>query len=359
VTTPGGRVYYMGAYSEIPDELDFTDMVELGSSATINSFEENPYVWNGISSTLTKYEVADNLEIKVLDVLSFVSTGLSGGFGLPTFVSDTKAYFFALSEGKVIEFNPTTMKITETINVDVLDLSGDSDINTHTYSNIVTADGTVILPIGSYPDGAPDKFPQYAELAVFDPTTKTVSYVRDTRMSMGYDTYAKGNDGSFYYRPSKNTAIAEDYSTLTGYPTTGGLLKIQEDGTFDPDFFVDLKEVLNAHSVNSVVYVHDSKALVQYMDASFIPPTNPDDWYSEPTSFALVDLNAKTFEPFTTFEQHGTVYTVGQMDGVEYYGNLGDSSSGQYSVLKQNGPTDFEIVSEAIGGSLIYIGKLR
>ncbi|WP_262889156.1 hypothetical protein [Flavobacterium bizetiae] len=32
---------------------------------------------------------------------------------------------------------------------------------------------------------------------------------------------------------------------------------------------------------------------------------------------------------------------------------------GKFSLLKQKGPADFEAVSEALGGSLIFAGKLR
>jgi len=355
--TPGGRVYYMGAYSKIPAVLDYTTMKELGTSATVSSYGENVYVWDGNSSALTKYEVTKKLELNVLDVVSFSSTGLSGGFGLPAFFSETQAYFFALSEGKVIEFNPSTMTITETINVDALDKSDDPEIGAHAYSNYTSSDGKVILPIGSYPKN-PDKFVQYAEIAVFDPSTKKLTYVKDTRMSMGYDTHAKGNDGSIYYRPSKHTALAEDYTTLKEYPTQGGLLKINSDGSFDSDFFVDLNKILDAHSINSLVYVYDNKAIVQYMDATHVPPANLGDWYDMPTKFALVDLVEGTFEPFTYFEAFGTVYTVGQVDGVEYYGNLG-ASSGKFSLIKQTGPTTFKAVSEVKGGSLGFIAQIR
>ena len=358
VQTPGGRIIYMGVYSEIPEELDFKNMIEIGSSATVTSYGENPYVWKGNSSTLIKYEVTNNLEINVSGVLSFASTGLSGTFNIPSFVSPTKAYFFALPEGKIIEFNPTTMEITETITVDVLEHSGDAEINTYTYANIVTSEGKVILPIGAYTKN-PNRFPQYAQLAVFDPVLKSLSYVKDTRMSMGYGTYTKGNDGAFYYRPAKHTVIAEDYTTLTDYPTTGGLLKINDNGTFDPDFFVDLKGILNAHSANSVVSIYDGKAIVQYSDASFIPPANPSDWYgSHSQKFALVDINEKTFEAFTSFNKYGTVWTIGRIDGVEYFANYG-ASSGKYHLLKQTGATDFTEASEGIGGALSYIGRLR
>ncbi len=357
VSTPSGRIQYMGAYETLPKELDFKDMVELGTAVTVYAYGKHPYVYSGTASTLTKYDVSSTYEISVSDELNLTSTGLSGNFGPPAFTSETRAFFFALSEGKIIEFNPETMSITETIDVAPLALSDNPEINTTTFSSYVTDAGKILLPIAANPSDF-DKFPQFGQVAVFDIDTKTVSYVSDTRMSMGYDTFAEGNDGSFYYRPARNTARAEDYSSITGHPTTGGLLKVNNDGTFDPDFFLDLKEILNAHSANIVPYVYDGKALVQYMDASHVPPSDPAMWFRSPTKFALLDLETKEFEAFTAFEELGTVYTVGEIDGEVYYGNFG-ASSGKYSVLRQNGAKDFEIVSEPMGGSCGYIGQLK
>jgi len=357
VNTPSGRVFYLGAYDKFPSTLDYKTMTEIGPGATIYSYGEHPYVWNGTASTLTKYNVSNDMKISSADALSLAGTGVSGTFGPPAFVSETEAYFFALNDGKIIKFNPTTMTITETITVTPLPLSNDAAVKTSTYMSYVTSAKKIILPVAATPTDY-NKFPQYAQIAVFDIASKVVTYVTDSRMSMGYDTFAKGNDGTLYYRPSRATSLSLDYSTVTGAPPAGGLLKVNPNGTFDPNFFVDLKTPLNAHSVNVVAYVHGDKALAQYLDNTFTPPAKPADWYNAPTKFALVDLKTLKVEPFTSFEKYGTVYTVGTIDGVEYYGNI-TAPDGKFSLLKQNGAAEFEAVSEAIGGSLIFVGKLR
>lgn len=357
VNTPGGRVFYLGAYDKFPSTLDYKTMTEIGPGATIYSYGEHPYVWNGTASTLTKYNVSNDMKISASDALSLTGTGVSGTFGPPAFVSETEAYFFALNDGKIIKFNPTTMSITETIAVTPLPLSNDAAVKTSTYMSYVTSAKKIILPVAATPTDF-NKFPQYAQIAVFDIASKAVTYVKDTRMSMGYDTFAKGNDGTLYYRPSRATSLSLDYSTVKGAPPAGALLKVNPNGTFDPNFFVDLKAPLNAHSVNVVTYVHGDKALAQYLDNTFTPPAKPADWYNAPTKFALVDLKTLKVEPFTSFEKYGTVYTVGTIDGIEYYGNI-TAPDGKFSLLKQKGAADFEAVSEALGGSVIFVGKLR
>lgn len=324
VNTPGGTVYYMGAYPDVPNEVNYESMVELGSSVTISSFGEHPYVWNGNASTLTKYKVADDLTISITDFVSFASTGLGGFFGPPAFLSETQAYFFALGEGKVIEFNPTSMEITEIIDVDPLVEAGDPDINAITYYSFRTEEGEFLLPVGSIPVDF-NKFPQYALVAVFDPATKSVSYQKDTRMSLGYNNFAKDeSSGNLYYRPARNTAQAEDYAKIEGaYPTTGGLLKMRNDGTYDPDFFIDLKELVNAHAITSVIYVYGTKAVVQHIDSSWEAPADPGEWFKYPRKLALVDLETLDIEyGFAALDQYGTVYSVGEVDGNEFYANF-------------------------------------
>lgn len=359
VKSPSGEtIFYLGAYDKFPSTLDYKTMTEIGPGATIYSYGEHPYVWNGAASTLTRYNVSNEMKISNADALSLAGTGVSGTFGPPAFVSETEAYFFALNDGKIIKFNPTSMTITETIAVTPLPLSNDAGVKTSTYMSYVTSAKKIILPVAATPTDF-NKFPQYAQIAVFDIASKLVTYVNDSRMSMGYDTFAKGNDGSLYYRPSRATALSLDYSTVTGNPTPGGMLKVNSNGTFDPNFFVDLKAVLNAHSVNVVSYVHDNKALAQYFDNTFTPPAKPADWYKVPTKYALVDLKTGEIVPFTSFEQYGTVYTVGTIDGVEYYGNIPtDNNNFKYRLLKQKGAAEFEAISEA-SGSLIFVGRLR
>ncbi|MFD1604414.1 hypothetical protein ACFSJW_13475 [Flavobacterium artemisiae] len=357
VNTPSGRIFYLGAYDKFPSTLDYKTMTQIGPGATIYSYGEHPYVWNGTASTLTKYNVSNDMKISASDAVSLAGTGVSGTFGPPAFVSETEAYFFALNDGKIIKFNPTTMSITETIAVTPLPLSNDAAVKTATYSSYVTSAKKIILPVGATPTDF-NKFPQYAQIAVFDIASKVVSYVNDTRMSMGYYTLAKGNDGSLYYRPARETALSIDYSTVTGNPPPGVLLKVNPNGTFDSNFSVDLKAALNAHSVNVVAYVHGDKALAQYLDNTFTPPAKPADWYNAPTKFALVDLKTLKVEPFTSFEKYGTVYSVGTIDGAEYYGNI-TAPDGKFSLLKQKGAAEFEAVSEALGGSLIFVGRLR
>ena len=357
VNTPSGRVFYLGAYDKFPSTLDYKTMTEIGPGATIYSYGEHPYVWNGTASTLTRYNVSNEMKISASDALSLAGTGVSGTFGPPAFVSETEAYFFALNDGKIIKFNPTTMSIKETITVTPLPLSNDAAVKTSTYMSYVTSAKKIILPVAATPTDY-NKFPQYAQIAVFDIASKVVTYVKDTRMSMGYDTFAKGDDGTLYYRPSRATSLSLDYSTVTGAPPAGALLKVNPDGTFDPNFFVDLKTPLNAHSVNVVAYINGGKALAQYLDNTFTPPAKPADWYNAPTKFALVDLKTLKVEPFTSFEKYGTVYTVGTIDGVEYYGNI-TAPDGKFSLLKQKGAAEFEAVSEALGGSLIFVGRLR
>ncbi|MEM6265266.1 MAG: hypothetical protein AAGI38_22385, partial [Bacteroidota bacterium] len=114
--TPEGRLYYMEANENIPDETDVSNAVELGFGSRILSYGEHPYSWNDDAGTLTKWNVdRTTLEFSVAGIVSFASQGISGNIGLSILiVSETEGYVPDIFEGQIVEFNPTTMTITQT-----------------------------------------------------------------------------------------------------------------------------------------------------------------------------------------------------------------------------------------------------
>lgn len=361
VNTPNGRLYYIKTTKDIPKVLSAKSMLEVGDeSSTVVSYGKHPYVWNGTSSVLTKYNVDKNFNITKGDQLGLSSIGISGFSGAPAFVSDTKAYFFALNFGKIVEFDPTAMEITETINVEKLDdVSG---IQKQTYNSFVTKTGKIMLPIKVDYKNNFDKLQKYGQVAVFDTSNNTLTYQKDYRMSMGFNNFAKdGSSGNLFYRSARTTAQAIDYSESKDHPTQGGMLKMTENGEFDLDFFIDFKKILNAHAIASVVYVYGNKALIQYIEKGWEIPKEPKEWYKYPKSYALVNMATKKPEPLSAIAgltKYGVIYPVGNLNGSEYYGNF-HAEDGKFRFLKQTGEANFDetIISE--NGMCMYIGELK
>ncbi|TDQ76319.1 DUF4374 domain-containing protein [Sphingobacterium yanglingense] len=358
VNTPKGRMYYMGAYAGVPIQADPKDMYLLGNNVAMYSYGRSPYVWDGARGQLTKYEVDVRYKIQATDSIAFAGIASSASFGAVAFVSDEEAYVFFLADGKVVAFNPSTMEIGEEIEVERLPLGEDIEVSTNTYYAFLGSDGRILLPIGANP-GAIGKFVDQAQVAVFNTKTKKVGYSNDSRMTIGYNNLAKDfANGDLYYRPSKYVARIQDYRPEQKDAVSGGLLRVRKDGTFDPDFFVDLQKVLNARRIISVIAIQGKDVLVQYIDKDWKMPENPGQWFSCSTRLAMVDVEALTFKLVSSLDRYGTIYPVGEVDGRPYYANFG-TEDGKYHFLVQDNTTILNTKIEAIGGSGIYIARLK
>ena len=128
--TPQGNVYYLEAHEDVPSKTNSANAVELGLNSRIYSYGEHAYTWNGDAATITKWEVEKTtLELSPAGIISFASVGVSGNIAEPAFISETSAYTTRLSEGIVVEWNPSTMEIIQVYDVDPFpELGGNSDL---------------------------------------------------------------------------------------------------------------------------------------------------------------------------------------------------------------------------------------
>lgn len=358
VNTPKGRVFYLGAYAGIPEQVDAQDMLMLGSDVSIYSYGKHPYVWDGTTSRLKKYAVNNKMNLEALDSIDLGGIANRSSFGSVAFISETEAYVFFLGEGKVVQFDPSTMKVSKLVVTDVLPGGPDPKIGTNTYYSFITNDTTVLLPVGANP-GNFGRFPDRASVAVFNTKTKVVKYNMDRRMSIGYHNFAQDvANGELYYRPSKYIARIRDYVPAQHNPPIGGILRMRSDGTYDPDFFIDLEKILNAHCILSVINVRNKEALVQYIEHDWNVPKDPGEWYSGPTQVARVNLETLNVETNDYLNTYGALYPVGEVDGKQYYSNFG-ADDDKYHFLEFDDSGDFIDRVTSVSGSGIYIARLK
>jgi len=364
--TPSGVVYYMNVFPEIPANPSTSDAIELGAgwSNRIWSFGEHPYTWNGDASTLTKWNVSKtDLSLSVGDVMSFASTGLSGDFGPPAFLSETKAYFFALGEGKVVEFNPAEMTIVSIHDVDPLTFSGTANGAWYDVWDKYVINGKILMPVDFFA-GSDWETPDGATVAVFDPSTNTISYNVDTRLMAGLSKFAIDENGNMFHAPAFDNPFAAHYGGQSNPLPTRTLLKVNDDGTYDPSFSLDLGDSLNATGINSVPLVFNNKAFVIYSaESDFQIPLNPEDrWNSynlENVTKSTIDLTTGEIEPFTALDNYKLFNFHTTIDGVNYMWARNDIDDTQYSyILRQNAIDDYTEVSEFVGGQIRHVRKL-
>lgn len=365
VQTPGGNVQYINVGSDIPGVITTSGAVELGSNQNIYSFGEHPYTWSSDASTLTKWNVSKtDLSLSVADVMSFASIGLNENFGDPVFISETQAYFIALSEGKVIEFNPSEMTVTQVHDVAPLTFPGiESDTWYGEWDKNVVGN-KILMGIG-YWAGSNWATPDGNKIAVFDMASNTVTYHKDTRSMSGQSRLnVDASNGNMYHNPAFENPFAAHYGGQSNPIPTQTLLKVNSDGTYDPSFALDLGDTLNATGINNVAFIYNNKAVVIYSaESDFAIPADPADrWDSfnpENVTKSTIDLTTGEIEPFTALDNYKLFLPHTTIDGVNYYWARNDIDDTEYSyLLRQNSFDDYTQVTELVGGQIRQIRKL-
>jgi len=365
-STPGGNVQYMNVYSDFPSELKISDAVELGTNQSIYSFGEHPYIWDGNASTLTKWNVRKtDLSLSVSGIMSLASTGLNTFYGEPVFISETQAYFTNLPEGKIVEFNPEEMTVTQIHDVTPLSFSGiDGDTWYTEWNAKIVRDGKIIIPIG-YFAGSDFSTPDGATVAVFDISSNTITYNKDTRSMAGtYQERIDESTGNIYQPPAFDNPFAAHYGGQSNPLPTGTMLRVNNDGTYDQSFSIDLRDTLNATGINLVAFVHDNKVVVIYSaESDFSIPADPSDrWDSydpENVTKSTIDLNTGEITPFTALDNYKLFQPWANFDGVNYFWARNDFGDTEHSyVLRQNSFDNYTQVTELVGGQIRRIDKL-
>ncbi|MEM0940240.1 MAG: hypothetical protein AAGI25_10705 [Bacteroidota bacterium] len=365
--TPNGSVNYMIADEEIPENADISQAVELGLSASIYSFGEHPYTWNGDAATITKWSVDRvNLTLAVEGIISLASKSISGSVGAPVFLSETQAFFSKLSEGIIVEWNPSTMEITKTHNVAPL---ANSETVEGWYSEIVgysVPDGKIFYPIGqSNPYSCCEYYDNiHATVAVFDPSASTIDYIHDNRLFAGRHDFMVDENGETYVTPARDNSFILPYFDIdpSSDAKPWAVLKFNEDGTFDPNFYFDLSTVVPMTFLNSASMVRDNKIVINYVDNTYTHPESYDDKFdvydSPDFKTASVDLITGEVEMFEALSQSSGTYLLNTIDGINYYQIFDKDHETRNFLYRQNSLTDYTTVSTNETGRIIHIGKL-
>ena len=357
--TPTERIYYMGVYSEIPSELSTSNAVELGANQRIFSFGKHPYTWNGNASTLTKWSVNEtDLNLTPEAIMGVAGIGISGDLGEPAFVSESEAYFFALNEGKVIEFNPTDMTITKTHDVTPITFPGAGSAGWYDVWTKYEKGNNVIMPIGYY-TGSNWDIPTGAQVAVFNIISKTITYQQDDRLLAAAEAGVLSNNDEIYLQPAYGIDFAVHYGNHTNTLPTMTTLKMNDDGTFDQSFSYDFESVINTKMFRAIPIIFDNQAVVTVAEPTYDFPADPADRWDFNNINLIVDMDTDEVSEFTALDNYEVWWYSTKMDNTNYYvGTVNSAETMTTFLLRQNAIDNYIEVSKFVGGQIQGVAKL-
>ena len=360
IESPTSQIYYLGVYEDFVDELSVGDAVELGPNQRIWSFGEHPYTWSGDASTITKWNV-DTIDLSLSrgETVSFASAGISGNLGEPVFFSEERAFFFALVEGKVAEFNPTEMTLTAIHDVDPIQFEGHANGAWLDSWIKYTAGDKILLPIG-FIAGSEWILPEGAILAVFDPATNAVTYETDDRLQACQYWFALSDNNQLYVMPGYDLDAEVHYSGVANPLPTQNLLRLNNDGSFDNDWVFDMGAALgDPLAIYDVVTIANDNAVILWRDVEAWPADPAARWneFDSQVRYSTVNLVSGVATEFTAFDAYQGVGIAKPIDGENYFIAFQAEGNTEY-LLRQNSFNSYTEVTELKGGSIRTVARL-
>ncbi|MGD1894889.1 MAG: hypothetical protein ACFB15_30370 [Cyclobacteriaceae bacterium] len=373
VGTPQGAVRYFEVHEEFPSQTNPSQAIEVGLASRVYSFGEHPFTYNENAGTMTKWSVdKSTLEISVAGIVSFASQGFSGlAGGPPIFLSETQAFVSNLREGVVLEWNPSIMEITTVHNVDPLPSLGDGYESGFygEWNKYASSDGKVVMAVEHYaPDACCDEEflaqPDGAIVAVFDPASGTIQYNQDDRLYSTHDDllYDPVTD-TYYAPPADGNSIASEYFGEELIENPFVLLRLNDDGSFDPNFALNLEDHVSIDYFSDADFIFDNKLVFTYIEnvdysTSFAERWN---WFGTLPPDAIktvaIDINTGEVLPFNGFNEFPFGWYLNSVDGVNYFD--GTSSDGaDNGILRQDGFDSFTTLTTNDNGDFRWVGKL-
>lgn len=356
--TPSGIIEYMRVTEGIPAEIDLSQSLELGQNVSVVSQGEDIFVINASASTITKWEVdKSTLEPRVTGALSFASTGITTT-STTVFLSGTQCFLADLHEGAILEWNPESMKITKVHAVEQAALADHSSVNLWPGSAFALPSGKVAWTMYYFPTVCcEDIFADgVSVVGVFDPAIGAFNYKSDTRLAFG-GYGVQGDDGNIYTMSNAEQAWIRHY--FYNEPADYKLLRLDDNGNFDPSFEFDLSSVANVNYRPEVIAWEGNNVALNYFA---LPDTvnNPDAWEERFSLGWIIGLenmvrreifNLETgeVEPFTAFDEYnGPIWRVGTVDGAPYVGamSFNESRVGTSDLFRQESIDNFTLVTK-------------
>ncbi|MEM6841287.1 MAG: hypothetical protein AAF632_03605 [Bacteroidota bacterium] len=373
--TPNGRLYYMEVNENIPDETDVSNAVELGLGNRILSFGEHPYSWNDAAGTLTKWNVdRTTLEFSVDGIVSFASNGISGNIGLTIVIaSETEGYVQDIFEGQIVEFNPSTMEITQAITFDLPPVPNANPTNGIYFVNdpvFIPETQKILYGISYFPTGCCDyDGPNGLIVGVFDTQSKTMEYKQDSRL-LAAETLIPSGDGFVYAVPSAAAALIRRYMNIdpSVISTVPNVLRIDADGNIDPSFSFNYLSVLPTEWARPIEIASGNLVPFSYADSAVWK--FGENWDNRFDSFSADDFTPVTIDivtggvtPFTAFDQYQYASFNHTTNGVDFTvaGTFAvpDENIEEVSyVLRREDGFNYTQLTKHVGGSMQRMAQL-
>jgi hypothetical protein len=324
--SPEGTDFYVGAYPELPEQVDLSSMLETPSGQNAAAFGGYIYVWSPESGIYTRYAVDDALRLSRTGSVSFMNFGGTGNV-MTSFISPTRAYSMTRDNLQIIVWNPSDMTVIGSIETST---ALDPEYPSFDYGEPVVFGDYVVWPILWYDDDNADYKPAVDVIFASASTDAPAFAVTDRRCGGGWSLFVD-DVGDLYALGNAYFGYAHFFDRDPTRQPNDCLLRMRAGSTeFDPDFHVDLNRAANTPAVYHTWQSSGRSVVAAVWDPARNPSelTGPDDYWSMPMQRTLVRVDDGVSEPVSGIPASAVFSTLNyRLDG-ELYMLMSEGSAG-------------------------------
>ena len=244
VTLPAGRAMYASILPGLDHgEVDLGEALELSGFSRVRAFNGKLYAFDGESGIATRYTVSDERRFAIDELedgsparLSFSQLGISSFSNAFLFVDETQAFYFdTFSTNLIIEFNPTTMTLTDSFPAGLIRREYDQ---TNIGSRFLIIDGYAVVSL-SWTDSRTADYVAAQAIGVFDLADPTsIEIIEDARCVGTSSLFIE--DGYVHAVGSNFGALGASLAEPGELPAPCVLRWEPGSDAFDPNYIFDI-----------------------------------------------------------------------------------------------------------------------
>jgi hypothetical protein len=276
VQNPEGRSHYLNLYRSLPADgnIDRATGVEFSGRAQAAIFNGAIYVFDLDNTAVTRWTVDDALRPIEQETVSFANTGLTVACQIcNAFLSEERAFIQNAWSGTLVEWNPTTMLISQTVPLPESALARDGMDGEFIWP-LVT--GERVIFAAGWADYEGIRFGDTAAVAMIDGSREAASLevVEDGRCGVNSGIQPFADAEGRVYAGGNWYSGWHQVGTPELAPNPACLLRLQAGAAaFDPDYYVDLLAATSSRAVSSARGMGDGKMLLNVWPESAPAPS--------------------------------------------------------------------------------------
>jgi hypothetical protein len=358
--SPEGTNFYVGAYPELPAELELSQMLEMPSGQSASAFAGYIYVWSAESGVYTRYAVDDALQLSEAGNVSFMNLGGTGNV-MTGFISPTRAYSMTRDNMQLVVWNPREMTVIGSIDTSA---AIDPDYPGFDYGEAVVFGDYVAWPILWFDEDNADYKPAVDVILASAGSEAPAFNVSDRRCGGGWGLFTDER-GDLYALGNAFFGYAHFFDREPARQLNDCLVRMRAGSTeFDPDFYVDLNQATGSPVVYHSWHTSGRSVVAAVWNPARDPKelATPDDYWSAPMQRTLIRVDQGVSEPVQGIPDSTVFSTLEyRLDGELYMlmseGSAGPAGDARSTLYRIDGSAAEVALSSS--GDIWSIGRIR